>query len=224
MVSEELDDKINSFHYRCFTNDDVDTAYSKIKSVSIKPVKKIDPYYLCIVATETSKDGKPHIHAKIDTNMSQPTLRARLKKVYPSRGNKSYSLEFERTDRNISYVVKCGVYRYCPEMAESINNAPKWVFPSESVDRFEKSYALLEGLYLTTDMSDYEFVYKLLGLYADHKKAIYIPHLRAKWLGVANQRNKAPEQHSRFRVSGNARPFRHRVVEEILRGFYIYDN
>lgn len=213
------------YHYRANTTDDVDTAYQKIKSVLIKPVKKTDPLGLCVVATEIGKkSGTPHIHALIITTMSQKTLRARLLLIYPSSGKSEYCLEYERTDHNLSYIIKGGIYRYCPEMAESIKNTPQWVFKDQNIASYEKSYALLKEDYLTNDMSDYEFIIKLLDLYAIHHKHIYISHIRALWLGVANQRNKALNYTYRYRVEGNARPFRHRLVEEIMRGFFIYDN
>lgn len=222
---EELEKTVRSFHYRCDTDDSVDVAFTKIDDACKKPVKKIDPYYRIVVATEVKHDGSnPHIHAKIDTNMSSQTLRARLLLIYPCSGNANYSLSNEKKTTNLSYVIKGGVYRFSPEMAEDIAKAPKWIPKDENEDKFDKELDTLNARYMETSMSDYEYVYKILDLYAVHKKHIYIAHIRAKWLGVANQRNKALDTSFAWRVGGNSRPFRHRLVEEIMRGFFIYDN
>ena len=129
---------------------------------------------MCVVSTEISTQGVSHTHNYIITDMSQQTLRSRLKDIISGSGNAAYSLEIVRDLKTcLSYVLKDGTYRYCPELAERIATAPQWVRPSAS---FEKSYALLKDDYINGDMSDYEFVIKLLGLYSDHKNHIFIAH------------------------------------------------
>lgn len=218
---EDFFPDLNHFHLRITSKWDKRSTFEALNSsIIIKPVKKVDTVFMCVTAFEVSDAGVEHTHNYIITNMTKDTLRSRLLDTKIGGGNGAYSLQTRRNPKTcLSYVIKQGDYISCPEMEAKCAEAPPWVYPSAL---FDASYALLKEEYINGDMSDYEFVYKLLGLYSSNHKHIYISHIRASWLGVANQRNKALDCTYRYQVKGNGRPFRHRLVEEVMRGFFIY--
>lgn len=213
---------LHHFAFRAHVDISSDEAYSRIKDVLKKPVKKIDYRYSVAIAKEV-KATRPHIQAYIVFAMPEKTLRQRLKEEFKLVGNKDWS--FVRVKDKVSYlsyITKEKDIRYTPDLVSEIQNSPEWIEPEETEKDFNQDLKSLRDLYLSTEMSDYNFLLKLMELYSKHQKHIYIAHIRALWLGYANQRNR-PLDKNGYRVCGNSRPFRHLLIEEIMRGFCIFD-
>lgn len=210
------------YHFRLTRDQPAEEVRKLIEGLADDPVKKIKSFVLCVTSYELSRVEKtPHTHSYIVTNISKNTFRSRLKKLFLLVGNEDYSLEeVKNPPTMLSYILKDGNYSAHPQFTSIIPFIPDWVYVEED-QTFDKALKILTDQYLNTNLTDYDFAYKLLGLYDQFKKHIYISHIRALWLGVANQRNSALNLNGQHRVEGNARPFRNRLTEEILRGFFI---
>lgn len=214
---------LHHYAFRLHTDLSSLEVFERIKAVFKKPVKKID-YQYSVVCGREIEATRVHSQSYLVFAMPPKTLLQRLKDEFKFSGNKDYSFVKVKDPVNyLAYVLKEGDVHYTLDLEEEVQNSPDWVPMEESIANFNESYKLLSEQYLSTEMSDYNFMLKLLELYADYNKNIYTAHIRAQWLGLANKRNK-PFNKAGFRISGNSRPFRHILIEEIFRGFCIFDN
>lgn len=154
-----------------------------------------------LVCYEVSKKKVDHNHAVVGTMYTIDALRKLIKKEFNvtnntkekiSNGseNSMYSIK-KVTDLNgaCRYAMKDGnwtaTHNFCPEAIMWAQNNP-WEFPQET---FQKSIDNLSKQYIDGILTDNDFLYDVLTVYAEHKRNLYLSHLRAFYLGLMNQRN-----------------------------------
>lgn len=166
-------------------------TFNKLKGILDTPLKKILDDYALFTAFEISKTGVLHSHSYIITQLSMETLRTRLSKL-GLKGNEDLSLSTVRDHSAcINYTAKCKDYvstgNFPLELLDSIK---EWVWPEELKETFDEDIKEITKKYLTTDVSDTDFLEEALLIYAQNNRKIYVAQIRAWWLGLANRRNK----------------------------------
>lgn len=147
---------------------------------------------------EYSRDKVEHTHNVICTPHTIDTVRNSIKKLLKvskradSNGNTIYSLK-KVTNLNgaVQYAMKCGDVRISSNFPQepviwARNNPWKFTFDKK---QFVKRLKEIDDLYLSTALTDYEYVDLILIEYSNADLNFNLHQLKSRWLGLANKRN-----------------------------------
>lgn len=195
--SEEEDVVVQTFCLRLTP----DTPPNFTMDQLVEHTDKIFPMY--VVAEEHSKKGVLHYHVVVETSQDIELVRTKFKlfvdEVWPKSnrkrgfGNKQYHLtKADNPHRAVVYATKQKGYIYKGYSTEYIELAEKESFEPPTRAAFSTDFELLKDRFLTTHMTQEEFIVEFVKLKAKHDQMVNMAHAYQYSLSVLIKRQ--PEQ------------------------------